>query len=208
MKKICLAGYSGHGYVVAEIINLLQYELIGYADPEEKKYNPYHLNFIGNDDQINYAQFIKEKISVALGIGDNATREKFYKRFKSKNVVFESLKHPDSVVSSLSFIGEGTVVMALAVINPMTNIGKAVICNTGCIVEHECIIDDFVHIAPGAVLGGNVRVGNTSFIGANAFIKQGLTIGENVIIGAGSVVINDVPDNVIVYGNPAKIKIP
>ena len=72
-------------------------------------------------------------------------------------------------------------------------------------IEHECIIGDFSHIAPGAVLCGSVSIGKGSFIGANSVIKQGIKIGNNVTIGAGSVVINDILDNTKVVGNPSKI---
>ena len=53
----------------------------------------------------------------------------------------------------------------------------------------------FFHIAPGAVLSGNVVIGKGSFVGANSVIRQGVKIGCNVVVGAGSVVINDISDN-------------
>jgi acetyltransferase-like isoleucine patch superfamily enzyme len=61
-----------------------------------------------------------------------------------------------------------------------------------------------VHIAPGAVLAGNISVGENSFIGANSVVRQGVKIGSGVILGAGSVVIKNIPDNEIWAGNPAK----
>ena len=206
MQKICLAGYSGHGYVVAEIANLLRYDLRAYIDVEEKKYNPFKLQYLGREESIDTGFLKKEDIRIVLGIGDNRLRKKVFNFFLEKHILSETLLHPKSVISSLTYIAEGTIVMASAVINPFVKIGKGVICNSGCIIEHECFIEDFVHIAPGAVLVGNVKVGHNSFIGANSFIKQGLFIGNNVIIGAGSVVINNIPDDSIVYGNPAKLK--
>ena len=201
-----MAGYSGHAYVIAEIINMLNYSLVGYIDVNEKENNPFKLQYLGNESEIDLSNFVKENIHIALAIGDNKIRKNLFEIFKNNDVVIETLQHPKSSVSALATIDEGTVVMASVVINPFAKIGKAVICNSGCIIEHECSIADYVHIAPGAVLAGNVSVGESSFIGANAFIKQGLKIGKNVVVGAGAIVLNDVADNVTVYGNPAKIK--
>ncbi|MNE88595.1 putative acetyltransferase EpsM [compost metagenome] len=89
--------------------------------------------------------------------------------------------------------------------NPFTEIGKGVIINSGAVIEHECKVEDFCHIAPGATLLGNVQVGAYSFVGGNAVVKQGVKIGSNVIVGAGAVVLNDIPDNSVVAGNPAKL---
>ena len=93
----------------------------------------------------------------------------------------------------------------MTIINSQVIIGKGCIVNTGAIIDHECEIGDFSHIAPGATLSGNVKVGKSCFIGANSTVIQGVKIGNNVIIGAGAVVIKDVPDNITIVGNPAKI---
>ena len=69
---------------------------------------------------------------------------------------------------------------------------------------HDCIIGDFVSVAPNALLLGNVTIGNLSYIGANATLLPGVHIGRNVIIGAGAVVTKNVPDNSIFVGNPAR----
>ena len=91
-----------------------------------------------------------------------------------------------------------------AIINTLSKIGKGTVINTGAIVEHECVIAEYCHIAPGAVLAGKVHIGANSFIGANATVIQGVQIGSNVTIGAGAVVLDDVPNGMTYIGNPAR----
>ena len=67
------------------------------------------------------------------------------------------------------------------------------------------MIEDFVHISPNAALAGNILVKKGAHIGLGANVIQGITIGENAIIGAGTVVLTDVPNNAVVVGNPGRI---
>ena len=101
-------------------------------------------------------------------------------------------------------MGDGVMVAANATLNPLVELGTGVICNTSSSIDHECKIGDFTHIAPGAVLCGNVLVGKGTFVGANSVVRQGIKIGNNVTIGAGTVVVKDIPDGATVVGNPAK----
>ena len=79
------------------------------------------------------------------------------------------------------------------------------IINSGAIVEHDCVIESHAHIATGAQLASTVYVGEGSHIGIGASVRQCISIGQYAIIGAGAVVIDNVPDNVVVVGVPARI---
>jgi serine acetyltransferase len=136
--------------------------------------------------------------------------EKEYNPFKlpyfgseNSETAFKALKQNGFFIA----IGDNrlrVMIAANATINPLATVGTGAICNTGCIIEHECVVGEFAHIGPGAVLCGNVKIGDGTFVGANAVIKQGITVGKNAMIGAGAVVVKDVPDGVTVVGVPAK----
>ena len=77
--------------------------------------------------------------------------------------------------------------------------------NTGAAIDHECVLEDYVHVSPHATLCGNVHVGEGTWIGAGSVINPGVRIGKWTIIGSGSVVCKDIPDGVVAYGSPCRI---
>lgn len=200
-----LIGYSGHAFVVCGIFKSAGIEVMGYCDAEEKKYNPFQLEYFGKETNEVAIEKIKDQ-GYFISIGDNNIRKKIFLQLVDKaSLPPVNAIHPSSVISVFSSLAQnGIMISANVVINPLVKIGTGVICNTGCIIEHECVIGDFAHIGPGALLCGNVNVGEQSFIGAGAIIRQGITIGKNATVGAGAVVVKDVPDGTTVMGCPAR----
>ena len=197
-------GYSGHAFVACGILKAAGQPITGYCDKEEKSYNPFGLKYFGSEHS-NQALAAMKVHAGFIAIGINSIRNGIYQELVAKSVRFVNAIHPSAVIDTMAEIADSAVMIAANVtINPLAKIGTGVICNTGCIIEHECVVGDFAHIGPGAVLCGNVKIGKQSFIGANAVIRQGITIGENATIGAGSVVVKNVPDNATVVGVPAK----
>ncbi len=205
MNKIVLVGYSGHSFVVYDIFQSQNQQVIGYCDNETKENNPFNLSYFGSENTEKALNCLLAN-DFFISVGNNEIREKMYITLTKKiGKPPISAIHNRSVVSKYAQLGNGVMVSMGAIINPFAQIGDGVICNTGCIVEHECLVGSFAHIAPGAVLAGNVIVGEKSFIGANSVVKQGIKIGNNVTIGAGTVVLKDVPDGATVVGNPGRI---
>lgn len=204
IKNIVIFGYSGHSYVVLDAAINIGYNIKSYIDVSENKLNPYELNYLGYEQNINLKTLKTNSEYVFPCFGSNSIRKKTILLFDELMLKQINIIHSKSIISSDVEINLSTFISAGAIINSMVKIGKGCIINTSAIIEHECLIGNYTHIAPGAVLSGNVKVGDETFIGANAVIKQGVKIGSNVVIGAGSVVLKDVPSNETWVGNPAK----
>jgi len=193
MSSIYIYGASGHGLVVEDMARLLGYNKIIYIDDGENEHSSL------DDLDVDFS------IPIAFGIGDNTIREKLFKKVEEKGLLIVSLIHPSASIAQNVFIKKGTVVMANVVVNTGSTIGKGVILNSSSVIEHENYIDNFVHISPNVALAGNVRVEYKTHIGIGSSVIQSITIGQNTILGAGSVVVKDIPNSVIAYGNPCKV---
>lgn len=189
-------GAGGHGKVLHDIaLCSNEDDVIKFADDSDVR------SFAGVD--VISPSDIPSTETIIIAVGDNKVRNRIAESLL--NHEFKTLIHPKSCVSRSVKMGEGTAVMAGSVINAGATVGKHVILNTNCSVDHDCIICDFVHISPNAALAGNVNIGEGTHVGISATIIQGLNIGKWVTIGAGAVVIRDVPDYAVVVGNPGKI---
>jgi len=200
-KQLIIIGYSGHSYVCIENAQLTGWSIKGYCELEKAEFNPYELDYLGSEKEDQVSGMLKH-FSYFVCLGNNKIRRKIIEQFGIETLA--TLIHPQSIISKKVDLGQGTLIGAGAIINPLTKIGVGVICNTKCVIEHDCLIGDFTHIAPGATLCGNVLIGKGTFVGGGAVVKENIKIGSDCTIGAGAVVIRDVPNGQTVVGNPAK----
>lgn len=120
---------------------------------------------------------------------------------------------PGAIIREKVEIGEGAVIMMGAVINIGAVVGKGTMIDMGTVLGGRAIVGDNCHIGAGAVLAGVVEPASATpvvvedgvVIGANAVVIEGVHIGRNAVVAAGAIVIEDVPENAVVAGNPARI---
>lgn len=124
---------------------------------------------------------------------------------KMDNKQFINLIHPTSYISKSVKLNYGLQLEPLSTIAACTSIGFGVNIKRNCNIGHHCEINDFVTINPGVTMSSFVKIKENTMIGSGTSIKDNITIGRNTIIGVGSVVVKDIPDGCIAYGNPCVV---
>jgi sugar O-acyltransferase (sialic acid O-acetyltransferase NeuD family) len=203
--RVFVYGASGHGKVVADILQARGIRVEGFIDDDSSKPRTLlGLKVLGDGNWL-VDQAADQPLIVALGIGDNFARRTVMNRYTTVNIRFFTAVHPTATVAASAKIYSGSVVMARAVINPDAVIGRGAIINTGAIVEHDCRIGDFAHLSPNVAVGGHAQVGDFSWLGIGSVLIHGAKVGSGSIIGAGAAVVRDIGDWVVAIGTPARV---
>lgn len=202
--KLLIIGASGHGKVAANIALLMNkwHEIAFLDDNKNIKYSM-GIEVIGKStDALKY---IKD-YDIFVGIGNNAVREKIQEQLEYEDSSIPVLVHPAAVIGEQVELGIGTVIMAGVVINCCTKIGKGCIINTGATIDHDNLIEDYVHISPGAHTAGTVSIGRKTWLGIGSIVINNIEIAGDCKVGAGAVVIEDIKECGTYVGIPAKKK--
>lgn len=200
MHRLFIIGAGGHGKVIADIAMKCGYREIAFFDDNAKgECMGIPIKGKCGDTQ----QYADKESDFIIAIGNNKIRRMLADKLQLNWV---TLIHPSAQIGINVKLGAGTVVMANAVINPSASVGSHCIVNTAAIVEHDNVLEDFVHISPNAALGGTVHIGQQTHIGIGATVKNNVTITSCCTIGAGAVVTKDITETGIYTGIPARKK--
>lgn len=203
MKRLAILGASGHGKVVADLAELCGWDVAFFDDafPDVQRNSAWAIE--GRADDL--LQQADRFAGVIVAIGHNRTRLAKLEMLRDRGFSIETLVHPQACVSRHAIVEPGCVVFAGAVVNAFARVGEGCILNTLCGVDHDSVLGAAVHVSPGACLAGGVKVGEATWIGIGASVRQLIRIGADVVVGAGAAVISELPDNVTVVGVPAQI---
>lgn len=201
-KKLMIIGAGGHGKVIADIARKMnRWESIAFLDDNGAVKECAGCRVVGKTED---AAGWKDLADFFVAIGNNAVRENVQESLEAKGLSVATLIHPSAVIADGAEMGAGTAVMAGVVINPSSRIGKGCIINTSCSIDHDNILDDYVHVSPGAHLAGTVSVGRGSWIGIGGIVSNNVSICAHCKLGAGAVAIRDIEEPGIYAGVPAK----
>jgi sugar O-acyltransferase (sialic acid O-acetyltransferase NeuD family) len=209
MKNIVLFGGGLHvHYSIDNIEKEGKYRIIGITDPyQDVGAELYGYKVIGRQEDLPQLIQRYDIYGGLITIGDNWERKHAYDVIHAikPDFVFVNTIHPSAVIGRDVELGVGNLIMVAAIVNPGARIGNFTFVATGAHVEHDCVVHDFASISAGSIMGGRVEIGKYTAITLGVTIADRLKIGENSVVGSGALVLSDVPDNVLVYGSPAKV---
>lgn len=146
-----------------------------------------------------------QAMKVVVTIGDPSSRRRVVERLTEMGVRFATLIHPTAVVTPWVAFGEGTVVLANCTFTADISVGRHVVFNPGCTVAHDVVVEDYVYVSPGVDLAGKVVLEHSCHLGTGATVIPGCRVGNRSVVGAGAVVVRDVPPEVTAVGVPARV---
>lgn len=200
LPNVYVLGSGGHAKVVVQTLRALGYGIAAVFDDDTFKCgkNVMGIPITGTTD------CMADHVGAAavIAIGDNCARRMLAARHQAE---WLTLVHPHAHVDPSVEIGPGTVVFAGAVVQAASRVGNHVIINTSASVDHDCVVGDYVHIAPGVRLAGAVEIGAGAFVGMGAVVLPERHVGENSVVGAGAVVTRHLSKGVTAVGVPARV---
>ena len=209
MKDLIIFGASGFGREVAWAVERINkskptWNLLGFMDDDESIQG----SVINGYKVLGKTGDVKEYPDsfFVCAVGASKVREKIVNNMKKVNpdIKFGTVIDPSVEISELVTIGEGTIICAHTIITVNISIGNHVIINLDCTIGHDAILNDFVTLYPSVNVSGITNIGHAVELGTGMQIIQGKSIGDYSIVGAGAVVVKDIPEKCTAVGSPAK----
>lgn len=210
MEKLVIFGAGGLGREVLWAAremnrNRKQFNILGFIDDGEETWgqNLDNVPVLGGFDWIE--EHWSHDLRGICGIGNTAVRKKIHQRAVQIGLEFTNVIHPSVLMSSHVELGKGVVITAGNILTSQIEVRNHVFLNLSCTVGHDAILESYSNCAPSCNISGDVRLKEGAHLGTGVQVIQGVTVGEWTTIGAGAVVIRDLPPESVAVGVPAKV---
>ena len=208
---LVIIGCGGFGREVHDVVDAINelkptWNLLGYLDDRPEQVNvslveSRRSKVLGGTDWMMTAG---QEVQFVIGIGTGKIRRIIDERLSSAGFTAATLVHPAATLGHDVRTGQGSVICAGVRATTNISLGRHVHLNINATVGHDCTLEDYVTINPLVAISGGVHMGRESMMGTHSAVLQNLSIGARSTVGAGSCVVKDVPDGVIVKGVPAR----
>ena len=206
--KTVIWGAGMQARVVADIIRQQgEYELVGFLDsmhPERRGESFVGSTILGGEEQLN--SLLEQGIEhIAFGFGHNSNRLRLAEQVQNKGFKLATTIHPAASIAPDIAVGEGSVIKAGVVIDTAVSIGRLVMLSSNVSIAHGSVLEDGARLSAGANIAGSVHVGRGAWIAVGVNVKPEIKIGDGALVGIGAVVIDDIPEDSVAFGVPAKV---
>lgn len=209
MKDIVIIGAGGLGREVAKLIKDINedkktWNLLGYIDETAEKHGSVinDITVLGSFDWLKKEN--KKNIWAVCALGNPKDKYSLLRKATIPNINYATLIHPDVKTNKYSEIGFDCIICCNTFISVNTKIGNHICINPGCGIGHDTVIEDYSSLYWNVTLSGNVYIHEGCEIGSKATVIQKKTVGKWSVLGAGAVVVKDIPDFCTAVGVPAK----
>jgi acetyltransferase EpsM len=207
MRDLILIGGGEHARVVIEAARSVpeRWRVLGFLDPSPCEETATRMNapHLGDDD--DFSRYPDAAIVLGVGVrGLDTRRQQIVAKAGVPLARWAIIIHQNALMSPTVQIGAGSVILAGAVINTGARIGSHCIVNTQACVEHDAELGDFVHAAPGSMVGGGATVGAESYLGMGSIVRDHVMLGNGCLVGMGAVVTKSCEPAGVLFGLPAK----
>lgn len=195
MTKILLAGNAITADILCAYLRRdARYEVCGLAVDDEfvsqggvEGYRTVGLSALAGAFPSN-----THRVIMAMGYNDlNRSRELMLERLKAMGYGVETYVHPDAMVHTDHPLGEGSVVLPGAVIEPHARVGRNTMVWSNVTLAHHSNVGDHCWVAAGTVVSGQAQVRHNTFLGVGSTVVNAITVGEFNIVGAGALISRD-----------------
>jgi sugar O-acyltransferase (sialic acid O-acetyltransferase NeuD family) len=205
IRPLIIIGASGHALEIHFLAERLGLRIKGFLDDNVSVWDS---EVLGSPVLGGIDRWVEhDECQFTVAIGSPRVRRKVIEQMEcAGQPAFATLIDPAAIVSGREVtIGTGSVICAGVVLTTRISLGKHVLINRNATIGHESRLGDYVTIAPLAAVSGRVSLAELVEVGTGACIRQGLNMAHGSMLGMGGVLVQDVEDNALMVGNPARL---